>query len=421
MSATQPAVQGQWAAPKTGNAVAGCGQEAEQQSQIQQIEQQVATLLKESEIIMNLSREVMEQSHGEAYQEAAQARQQADMMRTSAETVKQELQSARAQSRDGKCHFSNRKLSSMNTEMSVVMRMGNQEKAALEKTVSEYRAAAATSVETLSKSPPSVIKTITSVVKQVTHVSTVAVVGPPVFQVAPAFSLHTALQRATHAATRAADVISHHWNRATNAVVETAHAIVDSPPVMRARALGNAAWQNVQQVGSNIAHGAEELFDASVASVKIATRTIVEKVERVGAAIIERPSIVLTAPVVAVAKASASGAKLVFHAVGEAKDKVADYAKAKLDGAKQFANNLTLWPFAEKAPTALAQAAKPKPAPAPSKLEALSAMARALQQSAVCRLPLGLACQATSPALALAPAIVPNRSDMSGLSMFIGA
>lgn len=434
-SLIEPAGLGQGVTPKLGDSAAPSAAEVADQSQIQQLEQQTDALLKESEIIKNLGRELMEQSHGEAHNEAAHARGQADVMRASAEAAKNELQAARANSRDGRCHLSARKLSALGTDISVATRHGTQEKAALEKAVAEYRAHAAASVEE-AKSKPSAAHIVIKTVKQVTHVSTAAVVGAPVFTPTPLFSFDGAMRRATNAATHVADSLSHHWNRATHAAAKAADSFMESHPVKSAMKLGNAAWSNVKQVGAAVVDGVGEFIESPILTTKKAAKLAAEKIEIAADKVLEvaveakngakrLANEYVVQPATKAADAVVAGAKRAYHSAGEAKDKVVDYAAAKLAKAKQFAGNLL--PFGEKAPTMGGEAAKPKPVPvakagpATSKIEALGAMARALKQSATCTLSLGLACQPASPALARVPKNVPKTNEIGSISAIIGA
>jgi hypothetical protein len=63
--AMQPAGLGQGFTLGEGEVAVAPTMDSDEQAQIQKIEEQTALLLKESEIIMNLSRQLMEQSHGE--------------------------------------------------------------------------------------------------------------------------------------------------------------------------------------------------------------------------------------------------------------------------------------------------------------------------------------------------------------------
>lgn len=363
--------------------------EAEEQALIQKIEEQAALLLKESEVLHHLSHQLMERSHGEAHQEAMHARTQADTMRAGALAAKNEIQAARTQARDGKGRLPTHKLSAMAADIGLATRFGTQEKATVEKATAYYGAIA--TVEQAAKAAPSLAHTVISAVKQVTHASAVAVVGPPVFH---GFGYRSAtpfgnmLERMSAAGEQVAEEVSQQWTRITVAISEVADDVMESAPVKRAVELGNAAWSHAKHASAAVASGVGEFVQAPIETSKKVAKTAVAKVSQLADKAVE--------------------------AVGSAKDKAVDYATNKLAAAKKMASGL--WPFGEKSATAEADK------PSPSKSEGLGAMARALQQATTCKImPKSLACKAVSAAAVLAPTRILLQPELTEISAIIGA
>ena len=398
----QPAGLGLKGALSEGDVALASAVEADEQAQLQKIEEQAAVLLREAENILHLSRQLMEQSHGEAHDEASQARGLADVMRSSADKARHEIQAARTQSRGGKANLSKSQISSISMEMGACFRLCSKEKAALEKASAEYRAQEV-AADAARKASPSIAQTAVRVVTYVSSASVAAVVGPPVFHAMPIYSLGAALDRVMASGAQMAEGMSAQWNRASHALEHMAQEVMQSAPVMQVRAFGRAAWQQAQQIGHTVAEGVEAFVAAPVETTKKAAQIAMHKAAEVKDEALRLADEYVAKPVAKATNAAVKGAKHAYQRAGEVADKAMDEAGSALTKVKQAASNL--WPWGDKAPV---NASKDKPAPVAaavntSKMAGIGTMAQAMQQSAMHRLPQVLFFQSVSPAHLLSP------------------
>lgn len=337
----QPKGSGQGVTPKVGDENVYAGVEAADQGQVQAIEEQLKAMNDLAALIEESARKLAAESHGQAYQEVSHARQQADVTRASAESAKSQIQSARAHSRDGKCHLSTRALAAITTHMSVAIRIANQEKAALEKAAAEYRStesAAARSAAAAAQAAPSITQSITRAIKEVTHVSVAAVVGPPVFGAAtPKFSMDGLLHEASEAASHAASTLE-----------KMADAVLESSPVARVRALGRATWQGAKEVGASVASGVSQFVAAPVETTKKVAKIVAHKAVELKDGAVRVANEYIAQPAMKAADAVATGAKRAYSAAGQMTQKAMGAAQATWLDAKKMASNL--WPFSQETP-----------------------------------------------------------------------
>jgi hypothetical protein len=346
--------------------------------QVELLEAQLKTLAAKAAEIDELARRLNEESHGEASAEVDQAHYQAQAMRGAVEFAKGELNAAPTDRRTGNKRVSSASISRLSVELGHVMHTADHEKTALTQSITEARSSNASS--TPAKTAPSIVKTITQTARQVTHATTVAVVGPPVFEVVqPTWAL-----------------------RATQMVSETRQRIVES-----LGQVSNTISTTAVEWGGAVADGARELWHDTISTGKKAAAAVAEGTGKLVDSYI-------VAPARTAANAMEYAAKRTYGAISDTASSVWSAAQSGYEATKKMAKNLL--PFGEKEGE-VTISAPPKPKPAAPQ----SNMANAIKQALACTLPLGLACTKASPSAALSPSIVPDYSDISTIAAYVGA
>jgi hypothetical protein len=347
-------------------------------AQVQLLQAQLVVIAARAAEIDALAMKLKEESHGDASTEVDQAHYQAQAMRGAVEQAKGELNAAPTDKRTGHKRVAASAIGRLSGELNHIIHTADHEKTALTQSITEARTSNASSAP--AKAGTSVVKTMVQTARQVTQVTTVAVVGSPVFEeVQPTWAL-----------------------RATQMVSETSQRIVES-----LGQVSNTISTTAVEWGSAVADGARELWHDPIGTGKKAASSVID-----GAA--KLADTLIISPARTVANAMEYAAKRTYGAISDGASAAMNIAQSGYEATKKIAKNLL--PFGEKEGE-VAISAPPKPKPAAPQ----SNMANAFKQALACTLPLGLACTKASPSAALSPSIVPDYSDISTIAAYVGA